>query len=157
MSSASVEDDAKPKLGLDGLASEWENFSSIRDHLRQQNAAVLFPSSITENVKSVNHQHIFDTLKPLVERMAQTPGMPQPGIDRLKEEITHLYEKCSTLPDDLVVMGDGWMIRKFCSFVKMKVRTKKVSTATWFNHFGGTPVDFIIAVLSSYAEEGSSV
>ena len=134
MSSASVEDDGKPKLSLDGLASEWEQFSPIREHLRQENA-VLFPKSITENVKSVEHPHIFSCLKPLVQRMAETPGTPQPGIDRLKEEITHVYEKCSTLPDDLVVNYDGWMIRKFCSFVKMKVRTKKVSTATWFNSF----------------------
>ena len=130
MSSASIGDDAKTMLPLEGMVAEWESSATLREHLRQADAT-LFPPSIGENVKSASHPHVVALLTPMLVRTAKTPGMPQPGIDPLKDEVSKLYQTCSKLVDPAVVIHDAWMMRKLLSFVKMKTRTEKVSTAAW--------------------------
>lgn len=123
------DDAGRPKLCLDGLARDWEKDSVLRKHLRTE-GMVLFPKSISESVKSCEHAHIGAILTPLLHRTVNTPGKPQPGIDGLKEEVGKVYEVCGVMPDEVQVCHDSWMIRKFLSFIKMKVRTQKVSTVS---------------------------
>ena len=129
------DDAGRPKLCLDGLQQDWEKDSVLRKHLRTE-GMVLFPKSISESVKSCEHEHVRAILTPLLHRTANTPGKPQPGIDGLKEEVGKLYEACGVMPDEVQVCQDAWMIRKFLTFIKMKVRTQKVSTVSCRYIFG---------------------
>ena len=130
-SSASVDSDLV-KLDITGLAKDWDSKKNIRDHLRQE-GNVLFADGVSESVKSSSVPYVHDLLEPVLKRMVETDGRPQPSIDGLKDEVTTLYQKCSCVPDESTIAQDAWTLRKFLSFVKMKTRTKKVSTVPYLN------------------------
>lgn len=66
---------------------------------------------------------------------AVAEGHPSPGVKALRSELTILYQNCSVVMDDSVVHTDAWFVRKAVSFVKMKVRRRKVSTATHLHNY----------------------
>lgn len=120
----------KPKLDCAGLSNEWEQQASIREHLRQENA-VLFQKDLGESVKTASYGHISALLTVVLLRTAETPGHPQPPVDPLRAEITKLYKRCNNIAAcEEQVITDSWMIRRFCSLVKIKTRLRKVSIAT---------------------------
>ncbi len=130
-SSTSLDSDIA-KLDITGLAKDWDSKTNIRDHLRQE-GNVLFGDGVSESVKNASVPYVNDMLESVLKRMVETDGRPQPSIDALKDEVTELYKKCSCVPDESTVAQDAWTMRKFLSFVKMKTRTKKVSTVPYFN------------------------
>ena len=125
MSSESI--GGKPKLDIDGLHSTWDQYQAIREHLRQT-GNVLFPDHITESVKTSCLEHVRAVLEPLLMKMGETQGAPQPCVEPLRDEISALYKKMSKQVPDTQVVHDSWMIRKFLGFIKMKVRIRKPST-----------------------------
>ena len=125
---SSSESLGKPKLNVDGLFNEWENQRPIREHL-QENGSVLFPEHMTEpSVKTTCHAHILALVSPVIERMRDTPGVPQPCVEPLREQISLLYKKLSKQVPETQVVQDSWCLRKFLGFVKMKTRIHKPST-----------------------------
>lgn len=119
--------DAEKGLPIAGINGEWEKSKEIRDHLRCT-GTVLFDVEVSECVKAACVPHIHAYLHPLLIRMAETDGKPQPFVDPLREEISTLYRTCSRGVDDQQVVHDSWMTRKFLGFIKMKARKRQPST-----------------------------
>ena len=125
---SSSESWGKPKLNIDGLFNEWESQRPIREHLKE-NGSVLFPDHLTEpNVKTTCHAHIIGLLSPVIRKMRDTPGMPQPCVEPLREQVSLLYKTLSKQVPETQVIHDSWCLRKFLGFVKMKTRIHKPST-----------------------------
>lgn len=129
MSASSLEGDGgKAKLDIDKVSEEWETVKAIRHEL--QNDQVLFPEEVKESIKSACVHHVHALLVPLLRRMVETPGAPQPGVYALRDELANLYKACSInkSSDDPQVVHDSWMVRKFLGLVKLKARISKPST-----------------------------
>ena len=124
----------KPKISLAGLSSVWEADAEIREHLRGEKA-VLFPQNLTETVKTACHKHIRAYLTPLLLKMAEMEGHPQPSVEPLREELKMLYQRMSKQVDDGQIVHDSWMTRKFLGLIKMKTRIKKPSWVLWQHIF----------------------
>eukprot|EP00438_Fugacium_kawagutii_P026911 Skav209557 [mRNA] locus=scaffold2497:469861:473546:- [translate_table: standard] len=92
-------DAAEKGLPISGISAEWEKFKEIRDHLRRD-GTVLFAHDISECVKTAVVPHIHAFLHPLLVRMAEADGRPQPLVDPLRQEIASLYRTCSKSVDD---------------------------------------------------------
>ena len=60
--------------------------------------------------------------------MRDTPGMPQPCVEPLREQVSLLYKTLSKQVPETQVIHDSWCLRKFLGFVKMKTRIHKPST-----------------------------
>lgn len=119
-------DETKPVVDLDQLAE-------IRKHLRTkvgEEPRVLFDKNLTETVKTSCIPHINAVLVEICQRVAKVPGMPQPNVDPLREELNRIYNICGVVISEGQVVHDSWMVRKFLTFIKMKVRLEKVSTVT---------------------------
>ena len=67
-------------------------------------------------------------LMPLLIRMAEVDGKPQPFVDPLRDEISSLYKLFSKQVEDPQVVFDPWMTRKFLWMVKAKARKEQPST-----------------------------
>ena len=119
---------AEPRIDMGGLASELESNEVIRKFLRSGNET-LFPENCVESVKSVCVDPIFEVVKTTVIHMATFEDHPVPPIVPLRQEVQKLYESCGRQVEEPTVHADAWMLRKFISFLKMKVRRHKVSTA----------------------------
>ena len=128
-----LEDDSnstpKAKLDIEGLGKEWEQNACIRAHLREE-GAVLFPQDVSESVKTTCEDLVQAVILPLLTRMSLTEGAPQPLVNSLRDELWILYKSMKKQVDESVVVHDGWMVRKFLGFVKMKARVGKPSTVT---------------------------
>lgn len=133
MSAESV-DSAKPRVDLENLALEWEKQEAIRNHLRgldgEGNKNILFATNASESVVAACVPHVHALMSEILNRIAQEETRPQPQVDELRDEISSLYKRCSVVVDEAQVIHDSWMVRKFCTFLKMKVRLEKVSTVT---------------------------
>ena len=132
--SAETVDSAKSRVDLENLAIDWEKQEAIRDYLRgpdgEGNKNLLFAANATESVVTACVPHVHALLSEILTRVAQEENRPQPQVDELRAEITSLYKRCSVVVDEAQVVHDSWLLRKFCTFVKMKVRLEKVSTVT---------------------------
>ena len=120
---------ARPKLDVSDLAMQLERQEAIREHLRGDAKAVLFPETTNICVKHACHPQIHALLKILLIKTVETPNKPQPPIHPLREQLALLYAKMSRPGDDKTVIEDSWFIRIFLGLVKMKTRKEKVSTA----------------------------
>ena len=123
----------KGSIDLEGLSNELEQEKVIRDHLRSSKDATLFPEGCNESVKSCCVDHVHAVLKVLLLRTALVEGHPQPAVKELRDELELLYKKCGGTVDEGIVTNDSWCIRKFLSFIKMKVRKQIPSTAPCCN------------------------
>lgn len=119
----------KPLFDCKGLAEELEQDPVIRSHLRGENA-VLFPDGHPESVKNSCQDPIYAVLQQMCLRTAMVEGHPQPGVLALREELELLYKKCGAQVHEGTIINDSWCIRKFLSFIKMKVRKEMVSTVS---------------------------
>lgn len=146
-------------LDVSEIGMEWEKEGEIRAHLRSDPSAVLFVEGVNESVKACSVPHVFELLKVLATRTAAKDCHPQAPVQDLRQELTTLYQRCGVMPTDSAIFNDSWAIRKFMSFLKMKVRKRKVSTVTCFNicmikicvfFFGGAlhPVDVMWHIIS---------
>ena len=123
----------QPMLDVSTLAEELESQSEIRSYLRGQendkDKSDLFPDAITDQtVKHSCYSHVHALLNVMLKKTVSTPGMPQPAIQPLREQVQLLYQKCGRNPEDKTIIQDAWCIRKNLGFVKMKTRKCKVST-----------------------------
>ena len=126
----------KPKVDLSGLAGELEQFESVRAHLRDTKGPLFDTEECNpESVHTVKKDHVYDIMSVILGRVAVAEGHPSPGVKALRSELTILYQNCSVVMDDSVVHTDAWFVRKAVSFVKMKVRRRKVSTATHLHNY----------------------
>ena len=121
-----------PKAILDvkDVALEWDADPDQRARMRDEKS-VLKPGPACQDISTcIQHRGL---LIPLLERMAKHDHRPVPQIDALKEEVLSLL-KIHKLGVDSEVSSDSniakaaWAIRKFCGFVKGKVRRSEVST-----------------------------
>jgi hypothetical protein len=119
-----------PQLDLTDLAVELEREPDIREHLRKEGVTLFDKDVCSESVKSCSEDVAHAVLKALCLRMASTEGMPQPPVNPLRAEIQKLYGRCGAMTDEKAVYEDSWMVRKLCSFVKIKTRKQLVSTVT---------------------------
>ena len=128
MSIPSVEGDGQAKgLGISGISSEWEKCQAIRQHLRGE-GNVIFEEGTSESVKAACKPWIHGYLMPLLIRMAEVDGKPQPFVDPLRDEISSFYKLFSKQVEDPQVVFDSWMTRKFLGMVKAKARKEQPST-----------------------------
>ena len=119
----------KNPVDLDEIGRVWEREEPIRAHLKGGTRA-LFEEHITECVKHCCFPHIHAVLKVILQRVARVTGLPQPGVEPLREELRNLYRACSRTVIEKDVVNDSWMLRNLLRFVKMKARISKVSTAS---------------------------
>lgn len=105
----------------------WEKCQAIRQHLRGE-GNVIFEEGTSESVKAACKPWIHGYLMPLLIRMAEVDGKPQPFVDPLRDEISSLYKLFSKQVEDPQVVFDSWMTRKFLGMVKAKARKEQPST-----------------------------
>ena len=117
-------------LGIAGISSDWEKCQAIREYLRCD-GNVMFEQGKGENVKAACKPWIHGYLVPLLIRMAETDGKPQPFVDPLRDEISSLYKLFSKQVEDSQVVFDSWMTKKFLGMVKAKARKEQPSTDTF--------------------------
>ena len=115
-----------PDPVCDGLSDEWDNIEPIREKLREGNQLVP-EGTATEGIQSA--LSISEILKPVLARMELHSKLPE--VEPLREEIQKLYVKNKQNRPAADVEADGWIIRKLCSFVKMKCRRVEVSLEPW--------------------------
>lgn len=125
------EDQEKPGVPLENIASEWEAQQAIRKYLKSEDPPILFPASVNESVRTSVVPHVHALLVELLKRSTPVEGNPQPSVEPLRDEIARLYKHCSVVVDESQVVHDSWMLRKFLSFVKKKARLGLPSTAAW--------------------------
>lgn len=120
-----------------GLAVEWEKEVDIRSWIRpkkgetgEEVSQALFAEGVTESVKAACVPHVHALLRVVLLRVAPVERHPQPCVEPLREQLYELYKKCGVVADESTVVRDSWLIKKFVSLVKVKVRVQKVSTAT---------------------------
>lgn len=126
----SSQSESRPKLDVKDIHKEWFMVSELRDHLREQDS-VLFEKGLSENIKICIMEPFYQLLQPLLCRMAEKRGNPQPIVDPLRQELESLYRlyKGPTWTNDEQIVHDSWMVRKLLGFVKMKTRIGKPSIA----------------------------
>ena len=112
---------------IKGLAADWEAQVSIREHIKEKKP--LFPEGADPCLKGVVVEHAHAVLKVLCLRTATVAKHPVAPVNDLRDQLTKLYHKCGVQVDDHIVINDSWCIRKFLSWIKMKVRKEKPSTA----------------------------
>ena len=122
----------RTKLNIQDIHKEWDAYQEVRDHLRADDA-VLFGKGATESIKLCCLDPIYQFLTPLLLKMAETTGSPQPPVDPLRDELEELYRKESKSIDQDQVIHDSWITRKLLGFVKMKTRLKKPSIVSCLN------------------------
>lgn len=125
-------DDGQKGLNVSGMAVEWERDEHVRAHLREEDT-VLFPPEMSECIKTACYPYVHGFLKPLLVKMAEADGRPQPFVDPLREEVSNLYHMFSKKIPDTQVVHDSWMTRKFLGLVKMKARKQQPSTDFWLS------------------------
>lgn len=126
----------KPIVDLGNLAIDWLKSPSIRELLKPPKegpAPVLFAKEVNESVRTACVPHVYDLLNELLIRVAPVDKHPQPVVEPLRQEIAELYRRSGVISSDEQIVHDSWMVRKFCSLIKVKVRLQKVSTATHLN------------------------
>lgn len=106
-----------------GLSADWDEISSIRDALRDGQRLV--PQNTgTDDIKSaVKIQHV---LKPVLERMREADSKG-PSVHPLRFQIAALYTKSKQNRNAGDIEEDSIVIKKLCTFVKMKCRRIEVS------------------------------
>ena len=118
------------RLDVSGLASDWDAEPSIRSHLRESKEPLFNPDVSPDTVKAcTGTDHVHAALKVMCQRTAAVEGHPQAPVTGLREELRLLYQKTGQIPSEPDIVTDSWMIRKLMSFIKMKCRRRKVSTA----------------------------
>lgn len=131
-SADSLGSEGKGKLSIDGVVAEWERMPEIRSHLREENAT-LFKEGVDACVKTCCATPVFEYLQPLLMRMAETTGSPQPLVDPLRNSLIDLYKTFSkNIPEPHIIL-ESWMTRKFLGFIKMKCRVRKPSKDLWWH------------------------
>ena len=116
-----------------GLAVDLEKDDVIREHLRKA-GAVLCPEGLNcELIKNACEDPAYQVLKIVSLQTAEVEGHPQPAVGPLREELERTYKKLNVQIDEPTVVNDSWCIRKFMTFIKMKVRKQKVSTVARIN------------------------
>ena len=128
-----VRDDGKASTyDPTGLAVELEKDEVIREHLRTT-GAVLFPEGTCETVLKACEDPMYQVLQIVCLQTAEVEGHPQPAVVPLREELERAYKKLKVQVDESTIVNDSWCIRKFMTFIKMKVRKQKVSTVARIN------------------------
>ena len=126
---AAMSTDGKVTFDCTGLGAELEKDGIIREHLHQK-GAVLFEDGYSESIKNACQDPVFQALQILCLRTAVTEGHPQPPVGPLRDELELLYKKCGAQSAESAIVNDSWCIRKFMTFIKMKVRKEMVSTVS---------------------------
>ena len=122
------------QLDIEGVLDEWDSTTAIRDRLREGGRLV----ETGDCTVKLCGQYA-EVLGPIILRMAGGPNKV-PDVNPLRQEISYLYvkNKQDKSVEHQDVIDDGWIIRKMCGFVKMKVRREEVSVVGWL-HFLTSP------------------
>ena len=123
----------KPKghCSIKGIAQEWDGIIELRDRVRE-GGPILDPRSVHKqldiNQCVINHA----LLSPLAACIC-VAERKLPTIDDLRDELVCLLTLNKRQGEDLVVMVEDTAkhVKGLCTFLKLKVRRKEVSTATW--------------------------
>ena len=117
-------------LDIGGLADEWDQTPTIRQHLRDGKRLV---PNADPSIKVVGENS--QILMPIILRMAGGENKV-PDVVPLREEIAAVYtrNKQEMSVEEVQVIEDAWTLRKFAGFVKMKCRREEVSIVVWL-HF----------------------
>ena len=120
----------KLEVDVSGLAQEWDEASDIRQRLRASNLGLIHPQT-GEKVLIKTAVLNASVLQPVLHRMANARGeakaCPSPAVEDLREQVSELYTLSKREIDFKTVDGPAWEIRKFISFLKMKIRKQDVS------------------------------
>ena len=117
-------------IDLKNLHVEWDSIEEIRDRIRE-GGDLLIPSK-GESIPAILSNS--SVLQPLITRMSLTQTKPLPIVEPLRDEVEAIFiknkraENRESVPD---VVAASWKIRKLLTFLKMKVRRKEVSSASW--------------------------
>ena len=111
------------------MASTWDSIQSIRTSLRAGDP--LLDGDNPDIKSSVANKPV---LLPVLQWMANRPGQKLPEVDQVRTEIRVLYVQNKVDADACQVGRDGWLLRKYLGFIKMKVRRGEVSIDPWKQH-----------------------
>ena len=104
----------------------WDSIQTIRNRFRKGEPLV---AGDNPDIKStVTNKAV---LMPVLEWMAARPGHPLPPVEEIRSAVRAIYmlNKVQTNPPQ--VSHDGWLLRKYLGFIKMKVRRSEVSVESW--------------------------
>ena len=129
-----------------GLADEWDEISSIRDSLRE-NERLVPENTGTDDIKSA--VKIQDVLRPLLVRMRDA-GNKGPSVFPLRAAIGALYTKSKQNRPSTDIESDSIVIKKLCTFVKMKCRRIEVSLEPYLPIISNTICFFSIVLVDVF-------
>lgn len=112
--------------GFAGMAKEWDSCQAVRTHLRAGGA--LMEGENPDIKSTVANKPV---LLPIVKWMAGRPQQKLPEVEAVRTEVRNIYVVNKVDADSVQVQGDGWLIRKYLGFLKMKVRRREVSIESW--------------------------
>ena len=109
-----------------GLAVEWDAIEPVRDSLR---AGALVPEDTgTDDIKSA--VAIDQVLRPVLKRCLAADSRI-PYVEPLRAEVEKAYVKNQQQPAASTIEHDAEVIKKLCTFIKMKCRRVEVSLVAW--------------------------
>ena len=114
-------------LDVSNLHGEWDGEEEIRDRLRD--GGELLVEGKGEDIPSVLSN--VAVLQPILTRMSMTVSRPLPTVESLRDEVEAIYKKTKRgdNPENTTdVIKLSWKIRKYLTFIKMKVRRQEVSS-----------------------------
>lgn len=117
-----ADDDRDGSDDVFSMALEWDSIQSIRTTLRS--GGTLLDGDSPDIKSSVANKSV---LMPVLRWMASRPGQKLPEVDQVRTEIRVLYVQNKVDADACQVGKDGWLLRKYLGFIKMKVRRGEVS------------------------------
>ena len=104
----------------------WDSCQIIRNHFR---AGDPFLNGENPDIKTTVANKV--VLMPVVEWMAERPGHPLPPVEAVRSAVRALYTLNKVQADPSTISHDGWLLRKYLGFIKMKVRRSEVSVESW--------------------------
>lgn len=118
---------------ITGIGQEWDLLPAVRARLRD-GGGLLEPETVMkrEDVKvcALNKDLMFPLLRSMHASSRQLPA-----LNDLREEIQSALTLNKRSGDDCVTLIEetAHQLKKYCGFIKAKVRREEVSTATWTN------------------------
>lgn len=115
-------------MDCEGLSRQWEGSCELRELARKHSRLLVYPETAKfceatrENCKSNA-----TLLKPLLQRLHETPKWALPHLEPLQREVTLLLDKLGTNPGEKFAYKTSVEVKKLLSFLKRRVTRKEVT------------------------------
>lgn len=116
-------------MNCTGLALEWDQCGELRDRLRQGQDLFIHPKKV--GICLANRQNAVENacvLRPVLQRLSESPNYKLPAQDDLKREVHMLFDKVGlTTKGKEDVAKNAIEIKRMCGFIKRRAHRGEVT------------------------------